>query len=100
MDAPLIVVDTYAVKEGQLDGLKQFLRDLFGFLEQSVPGLLSVNAFLSADGTEAAVVRVHADAGSLPGYWRALHQHTGQELRQFVTPTGTQAYGELEDAVL
>jgi hypothetical protein len=101
MTAPFIVINTYAIKEGKLEGFRQFLQELFKVLEANEPRLLAVNAYVNEEGTEAAIVQVHPDAASIKQYWQVVHQHTGRALRQFIDATTTfQVYGTPSDVIL
>lgn len=101
MAAPIILIATYAIDEGKLDGFRQFLRELTDVLEASMPRLLAINAYVNADGTEAAIVQLHPDPGSMKEYWRVLHAQTGQAFGQFVERTAAvQVYGATGDVDL
>jgi hypothetical protein len=101
MAAPVIFISTYAIRAGTLDGLRQFLQELFGVLEQNEPRALAVNAYVNGEGTEVAIVQVHPDGASIKEYWKMVHQHTGRELAQFLdAPTSTQVYGDAGDLEL
>ncbi len=101
MTAPFIVINTYAIKEGKLEGFRQFLKELFRILEANEPRLLAINAYVNEEGTEAAIVQIHPDAASIRHYWQAVHQHTGRELWQFVdATTNFQVYGTPSDVML
>jgi hypothetical protein len=98
MTAPFILISTYAIEEGKRDGFRDFLRVLFEVLEANAPRALAVNAYISGDETEVAIVQIHQDAESIKEYWKVVHQHTGRELAQFVdAPTSTQVYGNPGD---
>jgi len=101
MEAPFTFINTYAVKEGQLEGLRQFLQELFKVLEANEPRLLAINAYLNQEGTEVAIVQIHPDAASIKDYWRVVHQHTGRALGEFLEgPTSVQVYGAPGELVL
>jgi hypothetical protein len=101
MTAPFIVINSYAIKEGKLEGFRQFLQELFKVLEANEPRLLAINAYVNGDSTEAAIVQVYPDAASVKHYWQVVHQHTGRALGQFVDATmGFQVYGKPSDAIL
>ena len=59
MTAPFIVIRTFTIKEGKLEGFKQFLRELFKFIETNEPHLLAINASVNEDGTEVTFIQVH-----------------------------------------
>ena len=50
MVAPFIVIRTFAIKEGKLEGFKHFLREFFRIIEAKEPRLLSLNAYLNKRG--------------------------------------------------
>lgn len=101
MPAPLIFINTYAVQEGKLMGLRRFLEELFEILEATEPRALAVNAYLNEDGTEVTIVQIHPDADAVKDYWRVVHQHTGREIGQFLeAPTSTEVFGDPGGLVL
>ncbi len=98
MAAPFILISTYPIKDGKLQDTRQFLRELFEVLEQNEPRALAINAYINGEETEVAIVQVQPDAASIKEYWKAVHQHTGRELAQFLdAPTSVQVYGEPGD---
>jgi hypothetical protein len=94
MTAPVIFVTTYAIKAGELEEFRQFVRELLEVLEANDRRTLAINAYLNADGTEAAIVQIMPDADSIKDYWRIVHQRTGRTLAELVeNPTSVQIYG-------
>ncbi|MBA3472137.1 MAG: hypothetical protein H0T57_02730 [Rubrobacter sp.] len=100
MAAPAIVIRTFTIKEGKLEGFKQFLRELFKVIEANEPRLLAINAYFNEDGTEATFVRVYPDAASMEDHEK-VHEHTERARRQFLdATTSIQVYGKPSDVVL
>ena len=101
MTGPCIFITTYAIKEGQLEGFREFVDGLLGVLEANMPRAYAINAYLSPDGTEASIVQITPDANAIKDYWRAVHQQTGRALERFVeSPKGVQIYGATGDFML
>ena len=101
MAAPFIVIRTFTIKEGKLEGFKQFLREFFKIVEANEPRLLAVNAYVDEDGTEAAFVLVHPDAASMELHEKVAHEHTERARREFLdAATSIQVYGKPSDVVL
>lgn len=101
MTTPLIFITSYAIKEGELERFRQFVRGLLEVLEADAPNALAINAYLNADGTEAAIVQLMPDADSIKHYWRVVHQQTGRMLGRLVeNPTSVQIYGSPGDVML
>lgn len=65
MAEPLIFVNTYAIKEGQLDGYKDAVPEWLEFLEANHPRMLHFAAYINEAGTEVTVIQVHPDAASM-----------------------------------
>ncbi len=101
MAAPFIVIRTFTIKEGKLEGFKQFLREFFKIIEANEPRLLAVNAYVNEDGTEATFVLVHPDAASMELHEKVAHEHTERARREFLdAATSVQVYGKPGDVVL
>ena len=101
MTAPLILITTYAIKDGELEAFTQFVGGLLDVLEAEDPRALAINAYLNPDGTEAGIILVMPNADSIKQYWRGLHQHTGRTLGKLVEdPTSVQIYGAMGDLML
>jgi hypothetical protein len=65
MAEPLIFVNSYAIKEGELDAYKDAVPDWLQFLETNHPRMLHFGAYINEAGTEVTVVQVHPDAESM-----------------------------------
>ena len=101
MAAPFIVIRTFTIKEGKLEGFKQFLRELFKFIETNEPRLLASNAYVNEDGTEVSFVHVHPDAASMEHHEKVAHEYTERARREFLdATTSLQVYGKPSDVVL
>jgi hypothetical protein len=98
MTGPFIHVATYRLKEGKLDGFRQFLQESHQVFQAGAPGALAVNAYADEDGTEATIVQVHPDAASFEQHTRVAHERS---FGQFVDGiTSIQVYGEPSEHVL
>lgn len=100
MPGPVVLITTYAIKDGKLERFQGFLRELLDALEAEEPDALSVNAYISADRTEASIVQFVSDAESIKRFWRILHRRTGRSLDDLAITTCVQVYGSLGDIAL
>ncbi|MBI3972481.1 MAG: hypothetical protein HY332_14465 [Chloroflexi bacterium] len=100
MAAPFIVINTYAIKEGKLEGFRQFVPELFKILEAIEPRVLAINAYVNEDGTEATIVQVHPDAASLEHHHQVAHEHTERAHQFLDATTSIQVYGKPSDVIL
>lgn len=65
MPAPFIILSDWEVKEGKVEELKRFQKELSAFIEAKEPQLIAFNAFLNEEGTEMTSIQVHSDAASM-----------------------------------
>jgi hypothetical protein len=101
MGGPFIFINSFAIKDGRLDDLKEFLGEFFRVIETNEPRLLAINAYANEQGTEVTFIQVHPDAASLEHHQRVVHQHAGRTLAQFIDATTSfQIYGTPSDVVL
>lgn len=100
MTAPFIFINMYAIKEGRLEGFRNFLQETLKVLEVNAPRILAVSAYLNEEGTEVAIVQAHQDAASIRDYWQTLHRHSGRALEEYVEPAGVQIFGAPGDLAL
>jgi hypothetical protein len=101
MAAPLIVINTYAIKAGQLEGFRHFLLQRFKILEAKEPRVLAVQAYVNEAGTEATVVQVYQDSASMERHEQMAHAHSEWAQRHFLdATTSIQVYGKPNDVVL
>jgi quinol monooxygenase YgiN len=101
MAAPFIVIRTFTIKEGKLEGFKQFLREFFKIIEANEPRLLAINAYVNEEGTEVTFVHVHPDAASMEFHEKVAHEHTERAHKQFLdATTSLQIYGKPSDVLL
>src|SRR5919199_2060971 len=101
MAAPFIVIRTFTTKEDKLEAFKQFLRELFKFIETNEPRLLAINAYINEDGTEVSFIQVHPDAASMEFHEKVAHEHTERARREFLdATTSLQVHGKPSDVLL
>jgi hypothetical protein len=101
MSAPFIVIRTFTIKEGKLEGFKEFLPEFFKFIAANEPRLLAINAYVNDDGTEASFVSIHPDAASMEHHEQVAHEQIERVRKQFLDDTtSVQVYGELSEGIV
>lgn len=100
MAAPFIVIRTFTIKEGQLEGLRHFLPEFFNIIEAKEACLLAMNAYVNGEGTEVTFVHVHPDAASMEVHETVAHERTERVRKQFLdATTSLQVYGKPSDVI-
>jgi hypothetical protein len=100
MAAPFIFINSYAIKEGKLEDLRQFLQGFFKVMEANEPRLVALNGYVNEDGTEVSFVQVHLDVASLEHYQQVAHEHMAAGRPFLKATTSIQVYGKPSDLVL
>jgi hypothetical protein len=65
MYKPLIFVSTWKIREGRLEGYKQFVKELIEHIQMKEPQLIAFNMYFNEDETEMTSIQVHPDAASM-----------------------------------
>ena len=96
MSGPFIIISTFGVKDGKLEQLKRFQRELSDIIEAREPQLITFNAFLNDEGTEMTSIQVHPDAASMDFHLKVIREHLGDAMSavaEFVEPKSIKYYG-------
>lgn len=88
MSDPLIYVSTWKIKEGKLDELKEFSRELLGHIEAREPRLIAMNVFINDAGTEMTSIQVHPDNASMESHLGVVNQILGEDMNEWVERGG------------
>ena len=65
MSAPIVYIDTSAIRPGRLAEVKAAMKELAEFVEANEPQLISYEFYLSENATRMTVVAVHPDSESM-----------------------------------
>ena len=96
MSGPFIIISSFEVKDGKLEHLKRFQRELSDIIEAKEPQLIAFNAFLNKAGTEMTSIQVHPDTASMDFHLRVIREHLGDTMSavaEFVVPKSIRYYG-------
>ena len=87
MTGPFIFVATNRLKPGKLDDERARVPGLAAFVEAHEPRLIAFNEYLSADGTEVAVVQIHPDADSMAFHMNVIAERAAAAYADTVEAT-------------
>ena len=99
MTVPLIHIFSASVKEGKLEGLKEYAEEHIAFTEAKAPKLLAFHYYLSEDGRRVSVVQVHPDADHMDLFMREVVAEHGAKAYEFLEhDERSDAFGALNEA--
>jgi hypothetical protein len=99
MSDPIVFVSHFTIKEGKLDGLKQFSRVVLETLEADKPRTTAQLAYLNDSGTKLSFVHVFADADAMDLHIQGAEARSGAAY-EFMDPAGWEIYGTPSDTAL
>jgi hypothetical protein len=99
MSEPIVFVSHSRVKDGQLEGFREFLRAGTRALEADKPGTVVFLAYLDASGTEASIVHAFPDADAMDAHLQGVDERSGAA-DAFIETTGYEIYGSPSPQVI
>ena len=99
MSDDVTFVGTYVIPEGSLDEWRTAIVDMIDFVKASVPRLISFNAYVNDDGTEATSIYVHPDSASLEQHLEVAASRISAGVR-LVQTKRIELYGSPGDRVV
>ena len=99
MPEPIVFVSRSRVKDGQLEGFREFVRDGARALDVEKPGTVLFLVYLDASGTEASIVHAFPDADAMDAHLQGVDERSGAA-DAFIETTGYEIYGTPSPRVL
>ena len=87
MSKPLIFVSTWKIREGRLEGYKQFAKELMEHVKTREPQLIAFNMYFNEDETEMTSIQVHPDAASMDFHIQVLAKVIGEDMIEWIDRT-------------
>jgi hypothetical protein len=100
MSQPFIWIGVHKIKEGKLEEVKRYMRDLADLVQSNEPRLLAFNLYINDEGTEVATVQVHPDADSMEFHMKVIGEHIAEAYQYLEETVSTQVYGTPTESVL
>ena len=99
MSQPIVFISHHRIKEGKLDGFKQYFPEGANLIEASKPGTVVTLAYLNEAGTEASVIHVFPDAEAMEQHMQGVGERANAAY-EFLEPRGYEIYGRPSDQSL
>ena len=101
MNGPFIFIATNRLKPGKLDDERRRVPGLVDFVQAKEPRLLAFNEYVDDEGSEVAVVQVHADAESMAIHLEAVAERAARAYAETLeATTGIQVFGTPSNPVI
>ena len=101
MNGPFIFIATNRLKPGKLDDERRRVPGLVDFVQAKEPRLLAFNEYVDDEGSEVAVVQVHADAESMAFHLEAVAERAARAYAETLeATTGIQVFGAPSNPVI
>ena len=99
MSEPIIFISNQRIKEGKIDGYKQYYRQVAEFTEANKPGTVAHLAYANEDGTAVSIVHVFTGAESMELHMQGVGE-LAKKAFEFMEVVSIEIYGRPTDAVL
>jgi quinol monooxygenase YgiN len=96
---PIVFISHFKVKEGKLDGLRQFAQATTEQIKADKPGTVVFLQYLNEAGTEQSVIHVFPDADAFDRHSEGAAERAKAAL-EFIVLTRREVYGTPSDQAL
>jgi len=99
MSGAIVFISHNRVREGKLEALKDYYRQVAEMTEANKPGTLAHMAYLSEDGTELSIVHLFPDAEAMDRHLIGVDE-LARKAREFMESLSLEIYGAPSERVL
>ena len=99
MTQPIVFISHSSIRDGRVDGFRDFIRRGAPMLEADKPGTVAFLAYLDEDGSEASIVHVFPNAAAMSAHLEGV-QERSEEADAFIRTTAYEIYGSPDPKVV
>jgi len=99
MSEPIVFISHHRVKEGKIDGFKQYSQQVVRGLEADKPGTVVFLGYLNADATEVTFIHAFPDADAMDLHMQGAADRS-RGAYEFIEPASFEIYGRPNEGVL
>ena len=92
MPEPIVLISKHKIKEGKLEELRSFSKEVMPMIEASKPGTVFQGAYVSEDGSEASFVHVFPDAAAFEHHLIGADDRIARS-HEFTEPVSMEIFG-------
>jgi quinol monooxygenase YgiN len=99
MSEPIIFISNQKVKEGKLEGYKQYYRQVAEQAKAEKPGTIAHLAYLNEEGAELSIIHIFPDAEAMELHMKGVDQ-LAKKAFEYVEIVSFEIYGKPTETVL
>ena len=99
MSEPIVFISHQRVKEGKLEGYKQYYRQVAEGAQANKPGTIAHLAYLKEDGSELSIIHIFPDAEAMELHMVGVDQ-LAKKAYEYVEILSFDIYGQPTEVVL
>ena len=99
MSEPIIFISNQRVKEGKLEGYKDYYRQVAEQAKEHKPGTVAHIAYHNEEGTELSIIHIFPDAEAMELHMRGVDE-LAKKAYEYVEILSFEIYGKPAEAVL
>ena len=99
MSEPIVFISNQRVKEGKLEGYKQYYRRVAEMTEATKPGTAAHLAYVNEDGNELSIIHIFPDAESMELHMIGVDE-LAKKAYEYVEILSFEIYGKPTDTVV
>jgi hypothetical protein len=99
MAEPIVFISNQRVKEGKLEGYKQYYRQVAEQARQNKPGTVAHIAYHNEEGTELSIIHIFPDAEAMELHMKGVDE-LAKQAYEYVEILSFEIYGQPTEAIL
>jgi len=99
MSGPIVFISHSKVKEGKLEALQEFSREMFPVIQAEKPGTVLQHGYVNEEGTDVHFVHVFPDADAMDAHMIGAADRTGRA-NEFLETYEFEIYGTPSEETL
>jgi hypothetical protein len=99
MSEPIVFISNQRVKEGKLEGYKDYYRQVAEQAKANKPGTLAHLAYLNEEGSELSIIHIFPDAEAMELHMKGVDE-LAKKAYEYVEILSFEVYGKPADMVL
>jgi hypothetical protein len=99
MSEPIVFISKQRVKEGKLEGYKQYYRQVAEQAKTNKPGTVAHLAYLNEEGTELSIIHIFPDAEAMELHMKGVDE-LAKKAYEYVEMLSFEIYGRPADTLL